>query len=182
MERRFWRLEVPIGHPLEGHAVLRFREVAQLKKHLSGLDSQIERWSAERRYLEYLDEINGGIFESRSEDVNHMIACLVDPIEAAEIERMETIKRAAQAFRHFAEVETRLLDFVYEVLWLDWLLAIPSEPQNIPLPTLLSQLSTLVCLNNHKTDLFIRLALGLGYDEELGGRVKDTDVCLMAHG
>lgn len=182
MEKRYWRLEAPIDHPLEGLADLRFQRVAQLKKHLARLDLQIDRCSVEKRHLDNLDEINGDIFESRSEDVNHMIPGLVDQIEEAEIERMETIRRAAQVFRDFAEVEIRLLDFVYGVLRLDRLLASTAKPQNLALPALLSQLSTLVSLNNNRTDLFIRLALGLGYDEELGGRVKGSDVSLLAHG
>lgn len=111
-----------------------------------------------------------------------MIPDLVDQIEEAEIERMETMRRAVQAFREFVEVEIRLLDFVYETLRLDRLLASTPEPQQISLPTLLSQLATLVSLNNNRTDLFSRPALGLGYDEELGSRLKDSDVSILAHG
>ena len=180
MRTHYWRLESPVDHPLDGLAYLRFQKVAQLKKRLNRLEVQIDRWSVDKRYMDNFQDINGRIFELQLDDVNYMIPTLVDQIHEAEIARMETMKLGDQAFRDFAEIGIRLLDFEYETLRLDRLLVDPAEPGNTALPTLLWRLSTIVSLNNNRTDLFLQLARGLGYDDELGARNESSDVSLLA--
>ena len=179
MRTHYWRLESPVDHPLDGLAYLRFQKVAQLKKRLNRLEVQIDRWSVDKRYMDNFQDINGRIFELQLDDVNYMIPTLVDQIHEAEIARMETMKLGDQAFRDFAEIGIRLLDFEYETLRLDHLLVDPAEPGNTALPTLLWRLSTIVSLNNNRTDLFLQLARGLGYDDELGALDESSDVSLF---
>ena len=181
MGKLFWRLQAPLDHPSDMLTYFRFQDVSRLKERIQNFDCQIGRWNREREFLKMIREMKGGVFETGTGEFGGAVPALTEQIEEAEIERANTLVRADAAFREYAEIEIRLLDFTYEALRLDQLLADQSISQNTSLPTLLSQLSTLVSLNNNRTNLFIQLANGLGYDEELGAQNEDCDVSLLAN-
>lgn len=181
MGKLFWRLQQPVDHPTDMLACFRFQDVARLKERIQHFDCQIGRWNFEREFLERSREMKGGEIEAATGEFGGAASALTQQIEEAEIERANTLFRADAAFREYAEIEIRLLDFTYEALRLEQLLADQSISQHTSLPPLLSQLSTLVSLNNNRTDLFIQLASSLGYDEELGARHEDGDVSLLAN-